>query len=234
MADLALPRRTGRRRRYSFGRWLLTLLATLVALMLAALPIVYMLWPQPAPVEVDAPTLPVTVAGVAFNVPPGAIRVRLERRPGAQSRLDLAFIWPSLEAPDPTIKPSRAAPPSLADRVFVTITGNDGAMPPVERLKIVYPRYTAASEIVGQDGLVVREFRKDTPYRGEDLIYDPASPEHFLLRCTHALGTTPGMCLHERRIGNADVMVRFPRDWLSDWRTTSAGIDRLIERLRGP
>ena len=36
------------------------------------------------------------------------------------------------------------------------------------------------------------------------------------------------MCLHERRIGGADVTVRFPREWLTDWRAVSEGIERLI------
>jgi hypothetical protein len=37
--------------------------------------------------------------------------------------------------------------------------------------------------------------------------------------------------LLERRIGNADVTLRFPRDWLSDWKSVAAGIDRLMARL---
>jgi hypothetical protein len=40
-----------------------------------------------------------------------------------------------------------------------------------------------------------------------------------------------GSCLLERRIGNADITVRFPRDWLSDWKSVAAGIDRLMARL---
>jgi hypothetical protein len=65
----------------------------------------------------------------------------------------------------------------------------------------------------------------------EDLIYDPAAPERFLLRCTRQVGSTPAMCLHERRIDGADIMLRFPRAWLSDWRAVAGGIDRLIARL---
>ena len=42
----------------------------------------------------------------------------------------------------------------------------------------------------------------------------------------------PGMCLDERRIGAGRIIVRFPRDWLSDWRTVAADIDRLIATLR--
>ena len=41
----------------------------------------------------------------------------------------------------------------------------------------------------------------------------------------------PGTCLHERRLGSADITVRFPRDWLNDWRATAAGIDRLVAKI---
>src|SRR5262249_3859624 len=60
--------------------------------------IAYLLWPRwpEAPVALDAPALPITVAGVAFNVPPAAMRVPVQRRPGAHERIDLAFLWPSL------------------------------------------------------------------------------------------------------------------------------------------
>ena len=75
-------------------------------------------------------------------------------------------------------------------------------------------------------------FRANTPYQGEELIYDPAVPARFLLRCTRNVGATPGMCLHERRLGTADATVRFPRDWLKDWRDVANGIDRLIFSLR--
>ena len=57
----------------------------------------------------DAPSLPITVAGVAFNVPPAAIRIPVQRRPGAHERVDLAFLWPSLEPPDPHAKVAPAA-----------------------------------------------------------------------------------------------------------------------------
>jgi hypothetical protein len=40
------------------------------------------------------------------------------------------------------------------------------------------------------------------------------------------------MCLHERRIAGADITVRFPRDWLSNWRRVSDGVERLIEGFK--
>jgi hypothetical protein len=50
------------------------------------------------------------------------------------------------------------------------------------------------------------------------------------VRCNRpGKAATPGMCLSERRIGNADVTVRFPSEWLGEWRKVAAGIEKLIE-----
>jgi hypothetical protein len=201
-------------------------------LVLAAAPMAYVLWPQPVPVTLDAPSLPISVGGVTFNVPPAAVRVAVQRRPGTQPRIDLVFLWPSLTPPDPAIKVTPTAAPSLRERIFVTVAASDTALPPAERLKVIYPRYTAGQPAVRPDGLTARTFRAGTPYQGEELIYDASAPERLLLRCTHTIGATPGMCLHERRIATADVTARFPRDWLADWRVVADGIDRLIASLR--
>jgi hypothetical protein len=51
----------------------------------------------------------------------------------------------------------------------------------------------------------------------------------FLVRCTrNGAGHLPGTCLYERRIRGADILVRFPRDWLSDWRMVAGTLNRLI------
>src|SRR6187455_791944 len=97
----------GRQRRRGPG-WLGRVLVVILGMMVAALagaPIAYMLWPQPRAISPDAPSLPITVGGVVFNVPPAAIRVRMQRRPGAQARIDLTFVWPELTPPDASIKP---------------------------------------------------------------------------------------------------------------------------------
>jgi hypothetical protein len=35
----------------------------------------------------------------------------------------------------------------------------------------------------------------------------------------------------ERRVGNADVTLRFPREWLANWQDIASSIDKLIARL---
>lgn len=207
-------------------------LLMLVAFVITALGFVaYALWPRwpDAPVAGDAPTLPIVVAGVPFNVPPQAIRVAVQRRPGTQERIDLAFLWPSLAPPDP----DAATMPNIAerDRVFVTIAAA-ASLPPLDRLKTIYPRYTAAEPTPGPQGLTLLPFRDDTPYQGEDLAFDAVAPEKFLARCARTVNPlTPGTCLGERRIGDADITVRFPRDWLANWRKVENGLDRLLAQM---
>jgi hypothetical protein len=169
---------------------------------------------------------------MGFNVPPAAIRFKMQRRAGPQARVDLVFLWPRLEPPTPVTAVALADAPKVTERIFVTIAGSDNTLPPAERLKAIYPRYVVPGPAIDMGGLQVRAFRSGTPYQGEDLIYDPATPARLLMRCTQSFAATPGTCLHERRLGSADVTVRFPRDWLSDWRATADGIDRLIAKLR--
>jgi hypothetical protein len=229
-------RRTGR------GLLLPPLLLLMVLMLCAVAYIVYVLWPRwpGAPVALDAPEVPITIAGVAFDVPPASIRMPVQRRPGAHDRIDLAFMWPLLKPAGPAAKPpspeALAAPGAMPglDRIFITIAGAGDAMAPSERLRTIYPRYASVDPISGPTGLAVLAFREGTPYQGEDLIYDAVTPENFLVRCSrNGAGATPGTCLYERRIEEAaDIVVRFPRDWLEDWQTVAGSIDRLIKDLR--
>jgi hypothetical protein len=208
------------------------ILLVLGALAVVAVALIgYAIWPSwtDAEVALDAPALPITVAGALFNVPPPAIRIAAQRHSGAHERVDLAFLWPSLAAPDPN-----GPIPSLAerDRVFVTLAVA-ASLPPVERLKTIYPRYIATEPTPGPPGLAIFAFRDGSPYRGEDIVFDAEAPEKFLARCARTTNPLmPGTCLAERRIGDADVVARFPRDWLENWREVETRLDALVRRLR--
>jgi hypothetical protein len=200
--------------------------------------IAFVLWPRwpSAALAPGAPSLPITIAGTAFNVPPAAMRVPVQRRSGAHERVDLAFLWPSLDPPAANLL---APPPGGAtaaaktiERVFVTIAAAGDTLAPAERVKTIYPRYTASEAIAGPDGLAVLAFRDGTPYQGEDLIYEAAAPDRFLVRCSRNAGPTPGTCLLTRRIDAADLVMRFPRGWLNAWRVVDGNIERLVAKLR--
>ena len=239
MTAHAVPRPKTRRRPGGF----LMLPFALVAAVIAATAgfVAYVLWPTwpSAPVPLDAPAIPVTVAGVLFNVPPAAIRTAVQRYPGAHERIDLAFLWPSLTPPQADPRPNEdgntvPGPPNTGDRLFVTIAALGTVLAPIERLRSIYPRYIEAQATAGPDGLAILPFRAGTPYQGEDLIYPGAHPEQFFSRCTRALGAVPGTCIHERVLDAAEITLRFPRDWLGDWRKLEAGFDRLLMQLHPP
>jgi hypothetical protein len=212
------------------------LVVSLALALLAVGYVAFVLWPRwPAADALNAPALPITVAGELFNVPPAAIRLAAQRHAGPQERLDLAFLWPSLGPPDPAAKPTLSEEPNALDRLFVTIAAADGTVPPVERISSIFRRYLTDERFESPDGLTIMSFRDGTPYQGEDLYLDAAAPGRFLTRCTRpGGGGTPGMCLYEQRIGAASVTVRFPREWLADWHGLAAAIERLIAGLRPP
>jgi hypothetical protein len=227
------------------GALALPLIGMLTFAAIAAGFIAYVLWPRwpGPPVPPGSPALPIAIAGTAFNVPPAAMRIPLQRRAGAHERVDLAFLWPSLEPPHSGAQGARAsaAAQQTLDRLFVTITAASDTLPPAEWIKTIYPRYAAADVTIEPNGLAVKAFRSGTPYQGEDLIYDSdydsgydsVTPAGFLVRCSRdGAGSTPGICLYNKRIEHADILVRFPRGWLTDWRAIEAGIERLIEGLR--
>jgi hypothetical protein len=158
--------------------------------------------------------------------------MRMQRRAGPQERIDLAFEYPSLLPPEPqahVTADSVEGKPVVANRMFLSIAADGGVVTPIERVRTIYPRYVEAQADV-QDGLTGRAFRENSPYRGEDLFMSDRPA--FVVRCTRD-GMTPGMCLSERRVDGAHLTFRFPRGWLSDWRSVAGSMDKLIERMQG-
>ncbi|WP_456618243.1 MULTISPECIES: hypothetical protein [unclassified Bradyrhizobium] len=197
--------------------------------------VAYLLWPTWGAGGANAPDkLPVSIGGTLFNVPTAAIRMKIQRHSGPQERIDLDFLYPSLEppgAPKHVTADTVDAAMQPVDRIFLSIAAHHDALSPEQRVSTIYPRYLDPAATVPADGLTMRMFRADTPYASEDL-YSAASPA-LSARCTRD-AATPGMCLFERRVGGADLTFRFPRSWLSQWRDVAEAVDRLSAQLRGP
>ncbi|HEX5507091.1 MAG TPA: hypothetical protein VFX37_01155 [Pseudolabrys sp.] len=222
-------------RRASRSRGLLgpPLLLFVTVTVIAAGYVCYVLWPRwpSAQIPANAPAMPIVIGGVTFNIEPAAIRMAIERRSGTQARVDLSYLWPSLVPPDPAATPTAKAPIDPNKRLFVTIAAVGTGLPPLERVKTIYPLYLERTATAAPDGLSTRAFRDDTPYQGEDLIYDSAAPEKFFMRCTRKGVGNAGICLDERRIDGADITLRFPRDWLKDWKGVAERFNKLVTRL---
>jgi hypothetical protein len=196
--------------------------------------VAYLLWPTwEADVSSGPARLPLSIGGTLFNVPPAAIRMKIQRHSGPQERVDVSFSFPSLEVPE-AAKHVGAADAEAAlqpiDRIFLSISAHHDSLAPEARTRIIYPRYLEPNSTPREDGLTMRSFREGSPYGGEDLFSSNA-PD-ISARCTRD-AATPGMCLSERRIDGADLTFRFPRDWLAHWREVADAIDRLTRELQG-
>ena len=167
----------------------------------------------------------------------------MQRHPGAHERIDLAFLWPSLTPPQAD---ARAEIPAVK-----TEPDGTGALPPANASDrcsspspasalccrrrtgraASIPAYVEAQATAGPDGLAFLPFQTGTPYQGEDLAYPSEQPELFFARCTQASGLVRGTCIHERSLDGAEITLRFPREWLEDWRSLAIGFDRIMAQL---
>jgi hypothetical protein len=222
-----------RRRGDGFARWPFVVLAIALTLSAAA-------WfaasfvearlnraeaPRPGPVRV-------TVGGVALTVPRDLVRFEHQKRDAELARLDLLFRWPGLEGAGG----DAALPPdALARLVFLTITPKDEALDPLRRLAAVYNRFLEPAVAPEGQGLAARRFRPDSGYDGEELVYDPVRPGSFFVRCAPPTGDAPASCMREQRRGERiDIVVRFPRTLLTDWRRLDQAIEALLAGIGAP
>src|ERR1700712_1317828 len=125
--------------------------------------VAYLLWPTwESEKSNDVVRLPVSVGETLFNVPTHAIRVKVQKHSGPQERVDLSFIYPSLEAPDSAKHVSANTVEGVIqpiDRIFVSISAHHDALAPDIRSRTIYPRYLEQSPAPAQDGLTVCGFR---------------------------------------------------------------------------
>lgn len=197
--------------------------------------VAYLLWPTWGAGAATGPErLPVSVGTTLFNVPTSAIRRKIQRHSGPQERVDLSFVFPSLEAPEAPRHVSadmvEEGTQQPIDRIFLSIAAHHDTLAPDTRVRTIYPRYLDQVSTPIDGGLTMRAFRDGSPYANEDL-FSAGSPV-LNARCTRD-GMTPGMCLSERRVDGADLTFRFPRSWLAQWRDVANAMERLTVQMHG-
>jgi hypothetical protein len=216
------------------GHMILIMVAGMLSIGAIAL-VAYLLWPTWGSDPQSGPArLPVSIGATLFNVPTAAVRMKIQRHTGPQERVDLSFTYPSLEPPEAPKHISADTveeQPQPIDRIFLSISAHHDTLAPDTRVRTIYPRYLEQDSTPVDDGLSMRAFRDGSPYSNEDLFL--ANAPGLSARCTRD-GTTPGMCLSERRVDGADLTFRFPRSWLGQWRDVAGAMERLTVQLHGP
>jgi hypothetical protein len=202
------------------------LLAVLGLTLLGAAAGVALFWWTTRPVAGDREPIPLRVGGVSFRIPPAYVRAGALPRPGVQDRIDLALIFPGMQAQE--------AGGPLAN-IFLSIMREDGVTDPSERVEQIYGRFLEPDIWQNPGGLLLRRFTPDSPYGDEELFISPPDGRAFSARCRkppapgQARGAQIGeTCLWRFRLGGADAQVRFSPDLLPQWEALATGLREKI------
>ena len=214
--------------------WPFALASVLIAIavsMLAAWPwIEAQLKAQRAPPDEALVPRPVVVSigDQTLTVPRDLVRFSGQRRDGAVERLELALRWPPHESAGPEL----TAANSVRGTVFITLGLPDDSLDPTRRLAAIYQRFLDQDVTSTPQGLASRRFVAESGYEGEELFYDPASPTAYFVRCAPPIADQPGSCLREFRLmDRLDVVYRFPRDLLTQWRRLDQAVSALLAAI---
>ncbi len=208
-----------------------SVLAALVTSALVVRPSIEVWWySERAPLPADQIPRPfrVTVGTVPLSVPYDLVRFPGQRRDAAVDRLELVLRWPPSNAPGPG-----QATGSTGDAdVFISLSPPDDSLDPTRRLGAIYNRLLDPATLNAPQGLTGRRFVPDSGYVGEELFYDPASPTSYFVRCAPPVTDQPGTCLREIRLTERlDIVYRFPRSLLGQWRRLDETISALLAAI---
>ncbi|MCU4180488.1 hypothetical protein [Bosea sp. BH3] len=140
----------------------------------------------------------------------------------ARLRLD----WPSLGP----VQPGPVQPQSRK-RLLITLSPPDKVNEPARQLA-TYARFLTSTVWSNPGGLVVRGFRKGSPFEGDEFYVSVPDGRGFAARCpieTAANLDEPCRITFQHR--GMDVNIRFPRAIIADWALMLGGVRRTIDGL---
>lgn len=174
---------------------------------------------------------PARIGAIALMVPQNLTG----SEPGDSSRLvgmvRLRLDWPSLG-------PAQTGPfIQNRQRLLVTLTPQDKVNEPQTQLS-VYARFLTPTVWSNPGGLVVRGFRKGSPYEGDELYVSVPDGRGFAARCPVEAGKSnlghPDLdepCRVTFKHRGMDVNIRFPRSIIADWEAMLGGVRHTIDGM---
>jgi hypothetical protein len=144
--------------------------------------------------------------------------------------LRLRLAWPSL------------GPAKGAADIHVMIVPADQNFDPAAQLK-TWSRFLTSAAWSNPGGLVVRNFRKGTPFEQDELYLALPDGRSFAALCPMQPAANPQNpvaapampeepCRATMRHGPFDISLRFPREALTNWQGLSTGVKALIDSLK--
>jgi hypothetical protein len=176
----------------------------------------------------DSTPVSLLIASETLEIPANMMRLPEARRGGAADGVELLLHWPSLEGYSDSHADDFRDGSALAPLIYVTIVPRDSPLDTDGRLATLYESFFTGEPIVGPSGLIGRQMKEDSAYRGEEIFYAAGGPVRFAARCiAKATAEVPATCIRDVNIGAGLTMLyRFNRFYLGDWQA-------MDEALRG-
>jgi hypothetical protein len=182
----------------------------------------------------DSAPVTVLVAGETLAIPANMIRFPSARRDGAVDGVELLLQWPGLEGYSDQHADAFRDGSTLAPLVYATIVPRDNPLDMDERLATLYREFFVGEPIKGPSGLIGRQMKDDSGYRGEEIYYAQRGPTKFVARCiAKATAEVPATCIRDVNIGTGLTMLyRFDRFYLGDWQAMDKALRALAAGFR--
>lgn len=180
---------------------------------------------------------PARIGSIALMVPQNLTGVEPDDSSRLVGMVRLRLDWPSLGPAQ--VGPSQDGSSQIQNRprLLVTLTPQDKVNEPQTQLS-VYARFLTPTVWSNPGGLVVRGFRKGSPYEGDELYVSVPDGRGFAARCPLDAGKSdPGRadldepCRVTFRHRGMDVNIRFPRSIIADWELMLGGVRRTIDGM---
>jgi hypothetical protein len=135
----------------------------------------------------------------------------------------LRVTWPELQAP---------ADRDKAD-VHITIGPALPSTDPRAQFAML-ARFLTPGAWSNPGGLMVRNFKKGSPFEQEELFMSMPDGAAFFARCTADIGATrlDEGCRAVLKHAGFDIALRFPREALGDWQALADGVRKLVDGFR--
>lgn len=172
--------------------------------------------------EVEPQIQPARIGEVALLVPQDLAGTGEDDTPRVVGMVRLRLDWPSF---GPVTAHSRK-------KLLVTLSPPDKVNEPATQLA-TYARFLTPTVWSNPGGLVVRGFRKGSPFDGDELYVSVPDGRGFAARCPLDNGAIPldELCRVTFRHRGMDVNIRFPRAVIADWELMIGGVRRTIDGL---
>jgi hypothetical protein len=123
------------------------------------------------------------------------------------------------------------AQPQNRKRLLITLSPPDKVNEPARQLA-TYARFLTPTVWSNPGGLVVRSFRKGSPFEGDEFYVSVPDGKGFAARCpieTAAHLDEPCRITFQHR--GMDVNIRFPRSIIADWALMLGGVRQTLDGL---